>query len=114
MEIHNFIVKNKSGKSTKLDKEYFRLINKIIQSNDEDNDERWETYNFIIKELVKLDDCKYFQEIKYRLTDGENPNTVMLDVVSRYNSEDLSFLLHFLIKKVEEYSEADFFSRFIK
>ena len=112
MELCNFILKNGTGKNTTLDKEYSKLINQVIQNSDDDSEERWETYNFIIKELFNLDGCKYFQEIKYRLTDGENANNVIIDIISRYNADELTFLITFLFNKVEEYAEEDFFKRF--
>lgn len=112
MEVYNFIVKRGSGKNTRLDKAYSELINGVIQTSDEEIEGRWETYNLIIKELFTIDDGAYFQEIKYRLTDGEGPNTVILDIISRYASDELTSLVWFLGKRVEEYAEDDFFKRF--
>lgn len=109
----DFIVKTRSGKNTSLDKAYAKLINALLVEMDEEAEERWETYNLIIKEFFAIDNGKYFEEIKYRLTDGEDPNTVILDVASRYPQEELCFLASFLLKKVEEYVEEDFFKRFL-
>ncbi len=113
MELYDFIVKSGTGKSTTLDKQYSKLIHEIIQKSNEVQEGRWETYNFIIKELFVIDNGKYFKEIKYRLTDSENPNEVILDILSRYQVEELTFLTQFLLKRVEEYLEEDFFGRFI-
>jgi hypothetical protein len=44
---------------------------------------RWETYNVIIETLLSKVDTHYFEEIKYRLTDGEDPNIVILDIIER-------------------------------
>jgi hypothetical protein len=44
---------------------------------------RWETYNVIIETLLSKGDTHYFEEIKYRLTDGEDPNIVILDIIER-------------------------------
>lgn len=112
MEYIDFIVKTHSGKSSSLDKAYTKLINKILVDNDDKVGERWETYNLIIKEFFTIDNGKYFEEIKYRFTDGENPNEVILDIASRYEQEDLSFLVSFLLKRVEEYLDEDFFDKF--
>jgi len=112
MDFHNFIVKKGSGKNTRLDKAYSELLNGVIQTNDNEIEDRWETYNLIIKELFTIDDGLYFQEIKYRLTDGEDPNIVILDIVSRYGSDELTSLVWFLSKRVEEYAEDDVFKRF--
>ena len=109
----DFIVKSGSGKNTNLDKAYSKLINSLLVEMDEEKEERWETYNLIIKELFETDNGMYFEEIKYRLTDGENPNHVILDIASRYHPNELSFLLTFLLKRVEEYSDEDYFKRFL-
>ena len=114
MEISDFVLSKSNNKKSNslLDKEYKRLINKIIQNSTEIEEVRWGTYNLIIKELISLHDCEYFEEIKYRLTDGENPNEVLIDVIARYNPDDLSYLITFLMKRVEEYWEEDFLKRF--
>lgn len=112
MEIFDFIVKTGTGKNTNLDKAYSKLINDVLVKSDEEVEERWETYNLIIKEFLAIDNGMYFQEIKYRLTDGESPNDVILDIASRYSQHELSFLAGFLLKRVEEYVEEDFFKRF--
>jgi hypothetical protein len=81
--------------------------------NDEEVEARWETYNLIIKEFFLVDDGKYFQEIKYRLTDREDPNIVLLDIISRYCVSELSYLTWMLKKRIEEYVEEDFIRRFL-
>lgn len=112
MEFCDFIVKMGSGKNTPLDKAYSKLINEVIVKMDDEIEGRWETYNLIIKELFNIDNGEYFQEIKYRLTDGEDPNKVILDIISRYASDELTALVYFLGKRVEEFAEEDFFKRF--
>lgn len=112
MEFCDFIVKNSYGKYTLLDKEYTRLINNVISNNNEEDEIRWETYNLIIKEMIRINDCEYFKEIQYRFTDGENPNEVLIDVISRYCPDELNHLITFLMKRVEEYAEDDFLKRF--
>lgn len=112
MERYDFIVKKGRGKNTTLDKAYSILIDNVIATCNEEKESRWEIYNLIISEFFKIDDGLYFQEIKYRLTDGEDPNKVILDIISRYNPDDLNAFVHFLKKRVEEYTEDDFFKRF--
>lgn len=112
MELIDFIVKTGYGKNTNLDKAYTKLINRVLSETGEEGEERWETYNLIIKEFFEIDDGVYFEELKYRFTDGENPNNVILDIASRYEQENLSFLLSFLLKKVESFTEEDFLKRF--
>lgn len=112
MELCDFILKMGSGKNTRLDDEYSKLINEIIFKSNEEQEERWETYNLIIKELLEIDNGNSFAEIKYRLTDGESPNDVILDLVSRYDSNELTYLAYHLSRRVEEYAEEDLFKRF--
>lgn len=98
-------------KYTVLDKAYRKLINDVLNVSEE-NKERWEYYNIIIDELIKNEKEEYFQELKYRLTDGENPNKVILDIINR--DKELSNLMWFLVKRIEEYLEEDFYNRFIE
>jgi hypothetical protein len=112
MEFCDFILKDSQGKNTTLDKEYSKLIKNVINGMDEETEARWEIYNLIIKELIDIDNGKYFKEIKYRLTDGENANKVILSIISRYDPNELSNLIWILKKKLEEFEEDDFFKRF--
>ena len=109
MERHNFLMKSKLNKRTVLDKAYNKHINTIIDNLDEENEARWETYNIAIQELIGEGD--YFDEIKYRLTDGENPNTVILDIVNR-NIQDANSLTWILKKRIEDHLEEDYIKRF--
>ena len=111
MEANNFIVKASQRKSTNLDKAYNKLIIGILQTLDEEKEERWETYNSIVEELLRQGKGKYFEEIKYRLTDNEDPNQVMLDIIDR-DEESVDGYLWFLRKKICEYVEEDFIKRF--
>lgn len=110
MEAKNFTLKAGLGKSTILDKAYSKHIAWILQTLDEETEERWETYNIIIEELLRQGKGIHFQEIKYRLTDGENPNVVMLDIINR--DTDVDGLLWLLKRRVDDYLEADFIKRF--
>jgi hypothetical protein len=112
MEFCDFVVKKGTGKNTILDKQYTKLINNVIKTQNDELEERWEMYNLIVKELFNVDGGVYFQEIKYRLTDGENPNNVILEIISRYRNDTLTFLIGYCVKKVEEYAEEDFYKRF--
>ena len=50
-----------------------------------------------------------FEEIKYRITDSENPNEVLLDVFERI---ELSPILMFHSRHLEDYLEIDKYSKF--
>ena len=52
-------------------------------------------------------------EIKYRITDGEDPNIILLEIINR-ESETEDGLIWFLKRRVEEYIDEDFFNRFFK
>lgn len=99
------------GRKTNLDKAYRKHVTSISTSFDEETENRWETYNLIIQSLIKENKYDFISEIKYRLTDGENTNEVILDIINREGlvADGLVWLLK---RRVEEYLEEDFFKRF--
>ncbi len=107
----NRILKASQGKKSALDKAYSKHISIILESLDEEKEGRWETYNIIIQELINEGKGDYFQEIKYRLTDGEDPNQVILDIINR-EVDEINGLIWFLKRRVEEYLEDDYIRRF--
>ena len=111
MEANDFLLKAGQGKKTALDKAYTKHINIILETLDEEKESRWETYNIIIQELINLGKGSYFKEIKYRLTDGEDPNDVMLDIIDR-DVDEMNGVIWFLKRRIEEYQEDDFIKRF--
>lgn len=112
MDATNFIIKASPRKDTNLDKAYSNYIKNIQYTLDDDGYQRWEVYNSIMLELVKsgLEDA--FTEVKYRLTDKEDPNIVLSDIVSRY--EDSNDFFWFIQKKLIEFKEEDVINRFYK
>src|ERR1035437_1087647 len=111
MEANNFLLKAGQGKKTTLDKAYCKHINRVIETLDEEKEARWETYNIIIQELINEGKEDYFQEIKYRLTDGEDPNQVILDIINR-EVDEVNGLIWFLKRRIEEYLEEDYLRKF--
>lgn len=111
MEAKNFIFSAGQGKRNALDKAYNKHINNILETLDEDKETRWETYNMLFEELREQGKGDYFKEFKYRITDGENPNEVMLNIIDK-NVDDVSGLIWFLKRRIEEYLDEDFFRRF--
>lgn len=109
----NYLLSASHGKRTQLDKAYYKHITCVLESLDEDSEIRWETYNLIIDQLSKNTNKDYLKELKYRLTDGEDPNKVILDIIDRENDE-IDSLVWFLRKRVEEFIEDDFFKRFLQ
>jgi hypothetical protein len=110
MRNFDFTIKGGSGQYTDLDKEYNKFLNNTLRNLDDDMIPRWEIYNVIMDELLELDKVKVFEEIKYRLTDNEDVNEVMLDVITR--ESNASGLLWFMKKRIEDYIDEDFYSRF--
>lgn len=111
MYANNFLFKANQRKTSTLDKAYLKHLNNIYNTSDEEQQERWETYNFITQELVKDGKEDYFMELKYRVTDGENPNDIILDIIER-NIDDINNVIWFLKKKIEEYKEEDLIKNF--
>ena len=51
------------------------------------------------------------KEIKYRITDNEDPNFILLEIIQR-EGENTEGIIWFLKKRIEEYIDEDFFNRF--
>ena len=111
MKNFNLTVKPISGKFTKLDKLYRDFAINSINNSEEEYIDRWEVYNVIMNELIKIGEYSYFEEVKYRMTDGENPNLVMLVMVDKFCSKiDLFWVLKSII---ERFIEEDKLNRFL-
>ena len=111
MEPEIFLLKSKYNKKSSLDIAYKNHLNSIIDNIDEEQEARWETYSFIIETLNKEGKSNYFSELKYRLSDGENPNNIMIDIIER-ESEIMDGLYLVLKKRLEEYLDDDYFKQF--
>ena len=59
----------------------------------------------IMNELISQDN-RYIKEVKYRLSDGENPNHLFLDIINR-DTDNVNSLVWFL-KKVFSIFERTF------
>lgn len=111
MKDFNLIIKTSSGKFSRLDKLYRDFaINSMWDSNEEDMD-RWEIYNIIMNGLISIGKYNSFEEVKYRITDGENPNLVMLDIIDKFCIDNHLF---WVIKpQIESFLEEDLINRFM-
>jgi hypothetical protein len=112
MEAKKLILKTSCGKISTLDKEYNKHISCILENLDEELEIRWDLYNLIFKQLLNKKKINYTEELKYRLTDGENPNDVILDILDR-ESENIDGLFWFFKRSLESYRDEDLFKRFI-
>jgi hypothetical protein len=106
---------NQSNKKNRtfLDKAYNTYISNILDTIDEDKAGRWEIYELIIEEIKKDTKRDYINEVKYRFSDGENHNEVMLEIINR-ESENINDLVWFLKKRIEEFIDEDYFNEFLK
>jgi hypothetical protein len=111
MGINNFLFKSSQIRKTALDKAYNKHIKTIINNLNEENEGRWETYNIIIEELINQGKGNYFEEMKYRLTDGEDPNKIILDIIER-EVDEINGLIWILKRRIEDYIEDDYIKRF--
>jgi len=112
MDTKNLIFRAAKGNRTTLDKEYNKHINEILRTYDDEEEGRWETYNIVIETLTEDVDIDYIEELKYRLTDGEDPSEIILDFIQR-EKDNLNGIIWFLNKRIEEYVEEDYFKRFL-
>lgn len=105
MKESNFTIKQGLGDFSNLDKEYNSYIKNSTRGLDDEKVNRWDIYDLIMKDLLKLGLNVVFEEVKYRLTDGENPNLVMMEIINRdcYESE----LAWFLKNRLELYIKED-------
>ena len=112
MEANDFKLRARRGKQTMLDKAYSKYINTVLDTIDEEQEMRWETYNLIIEELINDNFLDYFEELKYRITDGEEPSVVLLEIINR-EQDGVSGLVWSLKRRLEEYIDEDYFNRFL-
>jgi len=82
MGVQKFKIKHGSGKYTPLDRAYNNFITSKI-SVDELEFDKWVTYNQIVCEINDINDGVMFEEMKYRLTGGEEPSEVLSEMISR-------------------------------
>jgi hypothetical protein len=98
-------------KNSTLDKAYYNYVKSLHEDINTETELRWETYEMIFQELFNENKIDCLNEIKYRLTDGEDPNDVILNVIEKY-VDDVNALIWFLKRRVEEYKDEDYFKQF--
>ena len=111
MKSFNHPIKGGFGRCLNLDKEYNRYLEKTLKKiQDDDMLHRWDIYNLIMEELIELNKLDLFDEVRYRITDDEDPNEVMMDVLNK--AEVLSGLLWLIKKRIKFFIDEDFENRF--
>jgi hypothetical protein len=74
--IKSLLQANQGNKST-LNRAYNKHIYNILTTLNEENEERWENYTAIIYSILNDTKMDHTDEMKYRITDGENPNNII-------------------------------------
>jgi len=111
MSLNDFIIDHGYSDNRYLNTAYKRFLQREVNTLiDESKIERWEIYNMIADELVKFGYLTEFEELKYRLTELENPNDVILDILSYINEPPTIFMT--LYHMIEQYADEDFYSKF--
>lgn len=110
MDNSKITIKVGSGTYNSLDKMYNKFINTSLSDTDDETLERWYTYETIMKELISLGKINLFEETKYRLTGGEDPNDIILDIINSNN--EIKTTLWSYSRKLNEYKNDDLLKRF--
>lgn len=106
----DFFIKSGYGKYSVLDKEYNNLILSVLSSGEEREIKRWEVYNIIMGELLHIDEYASFEEVKYRITDGDDPIEVFMSIVNKHKK--ISTILCGLSNTILDYKYKDKFMTF--
>ncbi len=108
MRLNDFTIDSGYGANNHLDNayKYFLLT---VNGLGESVIQRWEVYNMIADELLSLELYNKFEELKYRVTGKENPNSAIIDIL---DGIELTNLLHNLLGLVYGYLEEDKYSKF--
>ena len=110
MKDTNFKTQASFSNNNSLEKMYGRLLRNTLTNIDDNDGYRDETYRIIILELQKEHDYNTYDEIKYRITDGEDVNEVFYDIIQR---GDYSSGVIWLMKgQIESYIDEDKYKRF--
>ena len=111
MSVNNLLVSTCQTNKSRLDKVYYDHVSSLLNELNEEEEIKWETYGLIIENLVKQGYKNVLKEVKYRMTDNENPNEIFLDLIQRH-SDTIDGMVWFLKKRIEEYLEEDFYKKF--
>ena len=107
-----FLLKPTHGGKSTLDKAYFKYVDNIARTLNEEEENRWEIYSIIIEQLIKQGKGEYLTEIKYRISDGEDPNDIFLSIIER-EAENVDGLIWSFKKVIEEFIDDDYFNKFL-
>jgi len=110
MSLKDFIIDHGSkGKNRYLNNAYKRFVTNTLTNLSDNEIERWEVYNMVANELVGYGYLTEFDELRYRITDKENPNDVIIDILDNI---ECTTLLRTLYSMAEIYADEDFHSEY--
>jgi len=109
MEPKEGIINKYSNKKTALNLAYKNFLDEIKPTLDDETEERWEVYDMILSELVRGGYNSEFEEYKYRITDNENPNFILYDILNRIDGTPLTYIF---TNNLKRYIDEDNMSRF--
>ena len=99
------------GKKAHLNQDFNQQVFKILNLLNEEEENRLETYHLVIQYLIFNKKLNYIHEIKYRISEGEDKNEVILSIITR-DGLDFDGLVWLLKKRIEEYIDEDFMDQF--
>ena len=109
--LHKNTILNFGLKESKiLNKTFNNLITKMLHQMDDSELSRLTTYDIILNEWIEEEKMSYLDELKYRVTDGENINQVLLDIIN--NDELPSYICVNQKHTLKEYFSEDNFKLF--
>lgn len=113
MKTKDAVCSNKIIKKSVLNESYKSYVASILNALKDDDDEiRWEIYNIIMSNFYNKGKINLINEYKYRVTDGENPNEIILDIINKH-PYDIDSTVWSFKRKLEEFLEDDFINRFL-
>ena len=113
MKTKDIVRSNKIIRKSVLNESYKMYISGILNALNNDEDEiRWEIYNLILSNFYSKGKINLVDEYKYRVTDGEDPNVVILDIIHKY-PYDIDGTVWSFKKRLEDFIEDDFIKRFL-
>ena len=110
MDILKINLFNTGSKKSHLDNQFKTLINEEFDSLDLfEKEERFEIYNYV-NDLINMNENSHvLNEIKYRATNGENLNRVILSVFKKH---EVLCDYWFVIGRLKKFADKDKYNRF--
>lgn len=111
MDELNSNIKGGFSKCTSLDKTYNRFIKNYLFNCDDNERKRWEIYSDIINEITLANELHYVEEIKYRITGGENINQIILNIINK--DQHIKQILKKFTNTINYYADIDLIKKYI-